>query len=145
MAELSRGRALVTNWHVFEPRSIQIGDTALAYERIYMKPWHPEMEDIVRFLQIVTDPSRTPAFVHCQHGADRTGLMCAVYRVAVCGWSKEEALKEMTEGGFGCHRVWGRLARFLRELDVGALQEELRRRGIPPRQEDVGLKPRREP
>ncbi len=35
------------------------------------------------FLRIVTDPKRVPVLVHCQAGADRTGTMCAVYRIAV--------------------------------------------------------------
>ena len=32
---------------------------------------HPEEKEIVRFLQIVTNPKRTPVLVHCQHGADK--------------------------------------------------------------------------
>jgi protein tyrosine phosphatase (PTP) superfamily phosphohydrolase (DUF442 family) len=41
-----------------------------------MKAWHPEEKEIVKFLKTVTDKTKTPVFVHCQHGADRTGLMC---------------------------------------------------------------------
>ena len=59
-----------------------IGETGLAYEHIYFNALHPEEKEVVRFLQIVTDPLRQPAFVHCKHGADRTGMMCAIYRVA---------------------------------------------------------------
>jgi protein tyrosine phosphatase (PTP) superfamily phosphohydrolase (DUF442 family) len=95
--------------------------TSLSYERIPMKTWHPEPKDIARFLSIVTDPARQPVFVHCQHGADRTGLMTAVYRVAVQGWSKEEALDEMQRGGFGFHRTWKNLLVFLRELEMEPL------------------------
>ena len=57
-----------------------IGDTGLTYEGVGMTAWHPEDEDAVRFLKIVTDKSRTPVFVHCQYGSDRTGTMCAIYR-----------------------------------------------------------------
>ena len=102
----------------------EIGDTGLAYERIAMKAWHPEDEDVIRFLQIVTDESRTPVFVHCQHGADRTGLLCAVYRVALCGWSKAEAIREMKEGGFGFHEVWKNIPEYLEELDVDAIKRQ---------------------
>jgi protein tyrosine/serine phosphatase len=95
-----------------------LGDTGLAYEHIYSKPWHPEDEDVVRFLKIATDQARAPVFVHCQHGADRTGTMCAIYRIAVCGWTKEEAIKEMTDGGFGFHKTWRNLVRYIQDLDT---------------------------
>jgi len=104
-----------------------IGETGLAYEHIYMKPWRAEEKDAVRFLQIVTDPARTPVFVHCRRGADRTGTMCAVYRIVVCGWSREEAVKEMTDGGYGFARQWTNLLKFMYETDFDAIK---RRAGI---------------
>lgn len=117
------GVKTVINLRSFNSDRDELGDTGLGYEHIYMKAWHPEHEEIVRFLRIVTDKNRTPAFVHCQHGADRTGLMCAIYRVAVCGWTKEEAIKEMTEGGFGHHVIWGNLATFIENLDIEAIKK----------------------
>ncbi len=97
------------------------------YEHIWMKAWHAEDKEIVRFLKIVNDPARRPVFVHCQHGADRTGTMCAVYRVAIQGWSKPEALAEMTKGGFGYHGVWQNLLRYVTNLDVAEMK---RRAGV---------------
>ena len=104
----------------------EIGDTDLAYEHIWFRTWHPEDEDVVRFLQIVTDPDRTPVLVHCRRGADRTGMMCAIYRVAVNGWSKAEAIHEMTDGGFGFDERWQNLVAYVRELDVDELKREAR-------------------
>lgn len=112
------GIRTVINLRLFHSDRSKIGDMGLAYEHIYVKAWHPEDEDVVRFLQIVTDPKRTPAFVHCNYGSDRTGMMVAIYRVAVCGWTKDEAIREMIEGGFGYHSVWGNLTEYLDELDV---------------------------
>jgi len=71
--------------------------------------------------------------VHCQQGADRTGLMCAIYRVAVCGWSKEQAAKEMTDGGFGFHAVWIGIVPFLNALDIEKLRKGA---GLPARPAD---------
>jgi protein tyrosine phosphatase (PTP) superfamily phosphohydrolase (DUF442 family) len=102
----------------------EIGDIEIGYERIGMNAWNPEEEDIVEFLKIVTDPGRLPVFVHCQHGADRTGLMVAIYRVAVEGWTKEDASKEMREGGFGFHEIWRGIPKFLRRLDVERMKRE---------------------
>lgn len=102
----------------------EIGDLPLACERMQMSAGDPEYDQAVRFLKIINDPARQPAFVHCQHGADRTGLMCAVYRVAVEGWDKDEALREMTRGGFGFHGTWEDIPRFLRDLDVEKLRAD---------------------
>jgi protein tyrosine/serine phosphatase len=88
-----------------------------------MTPLNIEDKDVIRFLQIVTDSNCTPVFVHCQHGADRTGTMCAIYRIAVQGWSKDNAIEEMTKGGFDFHSIWKNLPNYIRKLDV----EEIKR------------------
>jgi len=95
----------------------------LGYEHIFMKAWHPEDDEVVRFLRIVGDRSKAPVFVHCQHGADRTGVMIAIYRVAIQGWSKDEAIAEMTGPGFGFHSLWRNLITYVRDLDIAALKE----------------------
>jgi protein tyrosine/serine phosphatase len=119
------GFETVVNLRSFHSDRDEIGNTGLAYEHIYMKAWHPERKEIVRFLQIVTNPKRTPVLVHCLHGADRTGTMCAVYRIVLQGWTKEEALREMTEGGFNFHAVFGNLPKWIRELDVESIRKEV--------------------
>lgn len=50
-------------------------------------PWHVSANEVVKFLKAATDTNNLPAFVHCQYGADRTGLMCAMYRIVVCDWA----------------------------------------------------------
>ena len=101
-----------------------LGDTGLGYFSIPMNSWHSEEEDVVAFLKIVSDTNNLPIFVHCQHGSDRTGTMCAIYRVAVQGWSKEDALKEMREGGYGFHPVWQNLVNYFNALDIEKLKKE---------------------
>jgi protein tyrosine phosphatase (PTP) superfamily phosphohydrolase (DUF442 family) len=117
------GVETIINLRSFHSDRDEIRETALAYEHIYMKAWHPEEEEAVRFLQIVTNPKRSPVLVHCQHGADRTGTMCALYRVAVQGWSKEEALKEMVQGGFGFHGIWENLIQWINGLDIERIKK----------------------
>jgi protein tyrosine phosphatase (PTP) superfamily phosphohydrolase (DUF442 family) len=119
-----KGVATVVNLRSFHSDRDEIGETDLAYEHIYMKAWHPEWKEIVRFLRIVSDPKRTPVLVHCQHGADRTGTMCALYRVVVQGWTKEEATREMTQGGFGFHEVWRNLPSWIADLDVESIKRD---------------------
>ncbi len=118
------GIKTVVNLRSFHSDRGEIGDTGLSYEHIYMKTGHAEDKEVVRFLKITTDPNRTPAFVHCQRGADRTGTMCAIYRVAVQDWRKDEAIEEMTKGGYGFYSGWQNLINYIRELDI----EEIKRR-----------------
>ena len=105
-------------------RFFKSSDDGCKYEHIYLKAWHPEEEDVVRFLRIVTDPTRTPVLVHCHRGSDRTGTMVAIYRIVVQGWSKEAAIREMTEGGFGFNDYWSNLPRWVQELDIDRIKEK---------------------
>jgi protein tyrosine/serine phosphatase len=134
-AELKQmGIRTVVNLRSFHSSRSEAAAAGLGYDSLYVKAWHPEDKEIVAFLGIVTDPERTPVFVHCQHGADRTGTLCAIYRMAVQGWTAEEAIEEMTKGGFGFHGVWSNLLDYVRGLDLDDLK---RRAGLTaePRQD----------
>ena len=125
ISELKKmGVRTIVNFRKLHSDRDEIGDVEIGYEHIGMNPWNPEEEDVVEFLKIVTDPGRLPVFVHCRHGADRTGLMVAIYRVAVEGWTKEDASSEMREGGFGFHEIWRGIPKFLRKLDVERMKRE---------------------
>ncbi len=124
------GVKTVLSLRAFNDDESLLPQTKLAHPRIRFNTWHPEDEDVVRFLRIVTDPKNLPVFVHCQHGSDRTGTMIAIYRVAVQGWDREEAIREMVEGGYGFHPMWENLKRYLRALDIESMR---RQAGIAPR------------
>ena len=118
------GITTIVNLRSYHSDRQEIGTTGLAYEHIYMKAWHPERKEIVRFLQIATDPKRTPVLVHCQHGSDRTGAIVAAYRIVVEGWSKDAAIAEMTSEDFGFHGVWTNLPTWIGDLDVEGIRKE---------------------
>ena len=118
----SMGVKTIINLRSFHSDRDEIGDTGLGYEHMYTKTWHIEEKEIVRFLQLVTNKDRTPCFVHCMQGVDRTGTMCAVYRIVMEGWDKEEAIKEMT--AIGHNTVWKNLPKLLRELDVEDIKKK---------------------
>ena len=103
------GIKTVVSLRSFNSDRDEIGTTELGYERISMKAWRPEHNEAIRFLQIASNPERCPILVHCKKGADRTGTMIAIYRIAVQDWTKEEAIREMVEGGYGFHRIWNNL------------------------------------
>lgn len=82
-------------------------------------------EDARAFLAVAVDPARRPLFFHCKHGADRTGAMAASYRVVAQRWEAEDAIAEMTSGGFGFHALFRNLPELVAGLDAAALRRDL--------------------
>ena len=121
------GIKTVINLRTFHSDKDKVAGTGLKSVRFEMEPWHGDKTDVVRFLKVVTDTNNVPAFVHCERGADRTGMMCAMYRVVVCGWTKEKAIAEMKNGGFGFNPVWHDLVRFVEKADIADIK---RRAGL---------------
>jgi protein tyrosine phosphatase (PTP) superfamily phosphohydrolase (DUF442 family) len=74
----------------------------------------PTDEELNKFFTTVGDPARRPVFIHCLRGRDRTGAMTALYRIQACGWTNEDAVKEMKERGFRGH--YKKLKKFVREF-----------------------------
>ena len=68
-------------------------------------------------LSVMTDPANQPVFLHCSVGMDRSGVVVAVYRMEVDGWSKAEAVVEMES--FGFHWIWFQLKKTATEWRVG--------------------------
>ena len=84
-------------------------------------PWHcpwPHDEVFAKFLKILHENKGKKVFVHCRLGDDRTGMMVAAYRMAVEGWTAEEAMKEMQSFGFtkSHHIICPSLARYEKEF-----------------------------
>ena len=115
------GIKTVVNLRALHSDRDELGDTGLAYKHIRMQAWDAEEEEVIEFLKIVIDNKNLPVFVHCQHGADRTGMMTAIYRIVVCDWDKDAAIREMREGGFGFHPIWQGLPKFVEQMDVEAI------------------------
>lgn len=80
--------------------------------------------DVVKVLKAVRDAPK-PVLVHCMHGADRTGVVMAMYRIVFEGWTKEDALAEMKKGGFGFHWYYFNIPSFIKKADVARIREEL--------------------
>jgi len=72
----------------------------------------PTDDELRAFFDVVLDPAKRPVYVHCAHGKDRTGTMCAVYRMEVDGWTPERAFEEMQ--AFGFHDMYTDLERYVK-------------------------------
>jgi protein tyrosine/serine phosphatase len=99
--------------------------TGVRYEQIPFDTWQVKETDVVRFLKIVRNPNNQPVLLHCKHGADRTGMMTAIYRIVEQGWRKQDAIAEMTQGGFGYHPIWSNLIRYIEHMDVADIQRKV--------------------
>ena len=112
------GIKTVINLRAFHSDSDEISGTTLLNDALSVKTWHIEDEDVIRVLRTIRKKENGPFLIHCLHGADRTGVMSALYRIVVQGWTKEDALKEMVDGGYGFHPVWTNIITYVENVDV---------------------------
>jgi protein tyrosine/serine phosphatase len=77
----------------------------LQFTAIRLNYWHLPEDAVDQFLRITDDESLRPIYVHCTHGADRTGLMIAMYRVLRDKWRLRDAYNEMVMYGFRRFRL----------------------------------------
>jgi protein tyrosine/serine phosphatase len=95
-AELKKmGIKTIINLRLMHTDDELVKGTGLNYVHFNSFAATPNEEYVVACLKIMNDPACQPVFVHCQAGADRTGLIIAAYRMTHDNWSAEEALKEM--------------------------------------------------
>jgi hypothetical protein len=97
------------------------GDSVKLFH-VPMSAWGLHDDLVLQALRIMADPANRPLMVHCQHGADRTGALVALYRVVVQGWTKEAAVREMNAGGYHHSFLFKNLDRYVQRADVVALR-----------------------
>jgi protein tyrosine/serine phosphatase len=100
--------------------------TSLRLVSVPIKPWNIHTQDVVQALaEIRRAEAEGPVLLHCLHGADRTGLITAMYRLLYQGWSKADAETEMRQGNFGYHAVWGNIPRFIANADLADIKRRV--------------------
>ncbi|RDJ26709.1 protein-tyrosine-phosphatase [Bosea caraganae] len=122
----SLGVRTIVNLRAFHSDQRLPGLAGIRLVRIPMKTWHIEDEDVIAALRAIRAAEALgPVLLHCQHGADRTGVVTAMYRMVFQGWSREQALDELRNGGFGYHTMWRNIPRYLRNVDIAAIKRAL--------------------
>ena len=103
--------------------------TGLALIHIKITTRHVTDENgakIAQALRALRDAQSTgPVLLHCTHGADRTGMIAALWRMLYQGWSRDQALEELQQGGFGFHAVWINIPQYLRHVDLNDLKTRI--------------------
>ena len=117
-----RGIKTVINLRDDHSDKKEASGTRLRLVRVKMDTWHIEDEDVARVLGVLRGTDG-PFLVHCMHGSDRTGVVCAMFRLVEQRWSREDAIRELRQGGYGFHPLWKNIIRYLEKVDV----EKMRR------------------
>jgi tyrosine-protein phosphatase SIW14 len=89
----------------FRAESGEVSSEKKSVESLGMKfvnlPWSgaslPSRDQILTFFTLLRDNPDQKIFIHCQYGADRTGVMIALYRIAVDHWTPDQAIAEMKD------------------------------------------------
>ena len=119
------GIRTVINLRAFSNDDDEVRGTALRTERVKILTWNVDDAQVIEVMRMLRDTGNGPFLIHCKHGADRTGLMSAMYRVLEQGWTVDDALAELTGGGYGYHAMWKNILRYVRSADVDALRASI--------------------
>ncbi|HUN54211.1 MAG TPA: tyrosine-protein phosphatase [Smithella sp.] len=83
-------------------------------------------QDVITVMKIVSNQKNGPFLIHCLYGSDRTGLMSAMYRIIYQRWTKDQAIDEMVNGGYGFHTMWyNNIIEYIQRADVDRLRKQI--------------------
>ena len=100
-------------------------ETSLILYQVETSASSISVDNVIAALRIIRD-SPKPILIHCRHGADRTGCICAMYRVVFQNWSKEDAIDEMENGGFGFHGwMFKNIPELIRSADIEVIKKAM--------------------
>jgi len=119
------GIKTVINFREFHDDKDEVMGTNLKRIDIPMYAWDIKDKTINEALKQLGNKNDGPYLIHCMHGADRTGVVSAMYRILYEQWDKQKAIDEMRGGGFGFHEVWSNIIAYVENVDVQAMKLSL--------------------
>jgi len=81
----------------------------------------PKVHQVLEFLNAVGNPISQPAYVHCQAGKGRTGVMIACYRIVAQKWDVEVAVEEAKNFGMAMPNQAEFIRNFARDWKEGII------------------------
>lgn len=79
----------------------------------------PKIDQLDQAVSVMANSEYQPVYVHCDQGADRTGMVVAAYGIKIQRWSPEWAYEEMKANGFnsGTYFWWKpRLSEYAKKM-----------------------------
>ena len=108
----------------FHSDSGVLTNTAIHEVRIPTNTWYISDKTVISALVAIRRAEATgPVVLHCQHGADRTGLVTAMYRIVYQGWTRDAALDELRNGGYGYHPIWKNISRYVKNANIEMIKD----------------------
>ena len=96
IVDLRRDHPQKADWERRETAAL-----GMRFVYIPVSGWEPPSdEQVAQFLALFREDPKRKVFVHCRFGDDRTGTFVAAYRIAVDGWTPNQAIGEMYFFGF---------------------------------------------
>jgi protein tyrosine/serine phosphatase len=120
-----KGVRTVISFRAYHDDRKLLKNTHLREVHIPINTWDIRDAQVVATLRQLKREADGPFLIHCQHGADRTGLMSAMYRIVVQGWDKQRAVEEMTQGNYGYHPVWKNILQYIENVDVDKIRRQV--------------------
>jgi protein tyrosine/serine phosphatase len=96
----------------------------LTLHRVRMNAHDANDFDVVSALRIIKN-RKGPILIHCHHGSDRTGLIVAMYKIVFLNEIKADAIEEMVNGGFGFHAIYDNIIRYVNNVNVDSIKQQL--------------------
>ncbi|MBC3935656.1 dual specificity protein phosphatase family protein [Undibacterium sp. CY7W] len=120
----SLGIKTVVSLRAFHSDEQILKNSGIRMQRIGINTWDINDNNVILALRTLRNAQQQgPVLLHCQHGADRTGLITAMYRILYQSWTKEQALEELTQGGYGYHSMWKNIPDYLRRADIEKIRQ----------------------
>lgn len=98
--------------------------TSIRLHHVRTRASRLSLENLVDALRVIHGRQGELLF-HCWHGSDRTGAVAAMYRIVFQDVSKDEAIHEMTENGFGFHMTFDHIIDTIYAANIPAIRQLL--------------------
>lgn len=102
--------------------SLFLIDSPLNCFQVNMEAKDINDEDVIMALKILKEAPK-PIVVHCKHGADRTGVVIAMYRIIFQQWTKEKAIGELKYGGYGFHEAFANIPVYIHQANIDEIRK----------------------
>jgi tyrosine-protein phosphatase SIW14 len=90
--------------------------------RVKMNSEEVSKEEIIEALRDIRLAPK-PIVVHCKHGADRTGVVIAFYRIVFCDWTKQQAIDELKNGGYHFKTKYVNIIKLIEKANIKAIKK----------------------